>query len=177
MLENAFKSTRDLVNVLSQLTSSVLNTWQQVIDWSDSYEKFGDVGSAKLYLIATANLYELNHIDDQTKDLNSLAFRPTYNSFQEINDIDETISKKDFKSAFPFSSFCLLVACVIRKDNMFWFNYSLLSSKEDLLNRAFDNICDRYARRDGNYYLDNVQFNEQQFIFIECCKILESLFQ
>ncbi|MGN8864451.1 hypothetical protein ACTNET_06045 [Lactobacillus amylovorus] len=177
LLENAFKSTRDLVNVLSQLTSSVLNTWQQVIDWSDSYEKFGDVGSAKLYLIATANLYELNHIDDQTKDLNSLAFRPTYNSFQEINDIDETISKKDFKSAFPLSTKCLKEAGEIRKDNMFWFNYSLLSSKEDLLNRAFDNICDRYARRDGNYYLDNVQFNEQQFIFIECCKILESLFQ
>ena len=61
---------------------------------------------------------------------------------------------------------------------LFFDKYEVISKvKEDLLNRAFDNICDRYARRDGNYYLDNVQFNEQQFIFIECCKILESLFQ
>ena len=176
LLENAFKSVKDILNVLSQLTNSGLNTWQQVIDWSDSYEKFGDVGSAKLHLIATANLYDLNHIDNQTKELNRLVFRPTYNSFQEINNIDETISKKDFKSAFPLTVKCLKEAGEVQKDNMFWSNYSLLSSKEDLLNRAFDDICDRYARRYGNHYLENLQFNEQQFIFIECCNILESLF-
>lgn len=109
--------------------------------------------------------------------MNRLAFRPTYNSIQDINDIGEVLSEKDFKSAFPLSTKCLKEAGEIKKDNMFWFNYSLLSSKEDLLNIAFDDICDRYAKREGNYYLDNVQFNEQQFIFIECCKILESLFQ
>lgn len=32
LLENAFKSVKDILNVLSQLTSSSLNTWQQVID-------------------------------------------------------------------------------------------------------------------------------------------------
>lgn len=177
LLENAFEGVKDILNVLSQLTNSGLNTWQQVIDWSESYEKFGDVGSAKLHLIATANLYDLNHIDNQTKELNILAFRPTYNSIQDIYDIGEILFKKDFKSAFPLTAKCLKEAREIRKDNTPLPNYSLLSSKEDLLNRAFDDICDRYAKREGNHYLDNLQFNEQQFIYIECCNILESLFQ
>lgn len=178
LLGSAFNGVHDIQEVLSQLTNHSLAGWQQLNQWADAFGKFGDVGMAKLNLIAAINQFEIklkSQLKPQHKHSSLNEFKFTYEPFGDPELTNRIMSNKDWKSAFPLASKYFEKTEISN-------NIAIpsLESKEVLLNQAFNSLCNQYTKRDNNYgdtkYWDNIQFNEQNFVFIECCKILESLF-
>ncbi|PMD73049.1 hypothetical protein [Companilactobacillus nuruki] len=152
-----------MVFVLSSLTNNNLNAWNQVDQWSKAYGKFGPVGKAKLDLITTLNKFEtgainLNKFRKEQNVIVGFSFIPEYDfSSLDLHTIRYSLSQPDYRAAFP--------STIKELDSVDCF------SKMGILNENFVNTCyDRISK-----ITDIVQFNEQQFIFINTVQILKEI--